>query len=85
MELTQGLIIIVALAFAISMLVSSLIFLLGLFNSTSNDSSSGESLSIFKRIGNEIDQFNRIQKIYRLYWRNKNVPTNELIIFYHEQ
>lgn len=85
MELTQGLLLIAALAFAISMLVSSLIFLLGLFNSTSNDSSSGVSLSIFKRIGNEIDQFNRIQKTYRLYWRNKNVPTNELIIFYHEQ
>ncbi len=86
MNITQGLFIITGLAFAISMMVAGIIWLLSFYNSTKEDSLiRAEKRTLSGTLKTELRYFNRFQKIYRTYWYSNVVPTNELIAFYHEQ
>lgn len=82
----EGMLIIAGLAFIISMLVATIIWLLSLFIANDNNQNEEkEHSSIHDRIKSELKQFESFQKQYRTYWDGKNAPTNELIAFFHEQ
>jgi len=82
----EGMLIIVGLAFVISMLVAAIIWLLSLFIANDNNQNEEqEHSSLYDRIKSELKQFESFQKLYRTYWDGKNAPTNELIAFFHEQ
>lgn len=86
MSITEGLLIITGMTFAISMMVAAIIWLLSLYTSSREDNSSRyERKSFLRSIKSEFRYFNRFQKVYRTYWYSGAAPTNELIAFYHEQ
>lgn len=86
MNTTEGLMIIALLAFIISMLVATIIWLLSLFSAKDqNKHEGGNHSSFLARIRKEVKFFSSFQKLYRTYWDNANSPSNELIQFYHEQ
>lgn len=86
MSISTGLLLITALAFIISMIVATIIWILGEFNSFRENGFKGqEKKSLLKIIKAEADHFRYFQRLYRTYWESGNAPTNELITFYHEQ
>lgn len=84
MTITNGLLTIVLLAFIISMLVAAIIWMLGLTNPLSSNSSSKRRITIISFLKDEFNHFLSFQVLYRTYWYRDNAPTNELITFYHE-